>query len=91
MDKINVIKILKNGFPEKHGWPEEHYKDIADEICDSQWISVEDRLPEDEEIVLAYADGYMDEVTTYWLISKHATIQWYHVTHWQPLPEPPKD
>lgn len=67
------------------------------------WISVEDRLPEDETEVLCW---YRDENGEY-----YCTLGWYHrtnygagwttdaeisgyfgcVTHWMPLPEPPEE
>ncbi len=61
------------------------------------WISVKDRLPEDEEItalVLISGDGWHDHDFAYYYSAK-----WYDkyddivegVTHWQELPEPPKD
>ena len=68
----------------------------------SEWISVEDRLPERASgelgSALAYSPGY-----GIWIESHHPT--WWnrndergrgrlhdgpHITHWMPLPEPPK-
>ena len=63
------------------------------------WISVEDRLPEPDECVLAYtvfgerhifssdedADSY-DERGRYYSSGKHR-----EVTHWMHLPNPPKE
>lgn len=59
----------------------------------SKWISVEDRLP-DEEYVLCYQGGsgrkpniqvgFRSLISGYWLPNL------YNVTHWMPLPEPPK-
>ncbi len=59
-----------------------------------EWISVKDRLPE-EDIVLTY-DGftirsaeilYEDENEIVWL---DGGVCFSNVTHWMPLPEPPK-
>lgn len=56
------------------------------------WISVEERLPKLGEVVivgggLAFYDGEL------WFSAMHYSynreIQW-KVTHWQPLPQPPK-
>lgn len=60
-----------------------------------KWISVKDRLPKIEEIVLAYAPQWCSDesiVLTY-------DGEWYDyngvlvdsVTHWMPLPEPPSN
>lgn len=66
-----------------------------------KWISVEERMPEDEEFVLCwYKDEFGDEWSTVGM-----KIQWgcgwdldiddnsgrnLTVTHWMPLPEPPE-
>ena len=70
----------------------------------SKWISVEDRLPVDEKPVLAYygfdnkGDGDLGMrfmgTLSYFVFDPHP--HWQHaairlvVTHWMPLPEPPK-
>lgn len=56
------------------------------------WISVKDRLPEDEELYLVVVDGLID-LCEYW--PQHNT--WFdkdvdenvYPTHWMPLPQPP--
>jgi len=64
-----------------------------------EWISVEDRLPEDESWVVVYSDEPY--------ISYYSKEGWLHcncncregsgpedlerVTHWQPLPSPTKE
>lgn len=64
-----------------------------------EWISVKDRLPETTDTVLAYIVGYgaTPEIVMvqklwehgYWRHRNYGTIDEF-VTHWQPLPEPPK-
>lgn len=63
----------------------------------SKWISVEDRLPEHGDVVLCWhkAKDYpivlqLDKRSGCWLDD-----QWDYgmglITHWMPLPEPPKE
>ena len=54
-----------------------------------EWISVEERLPPKNEMVLIFCGGARE---LDWICS---TGLWYDhdhtlVTHWKPLPEPPK-
>lgn len=65
-----------------------------------EWISVKDRLPEDEKEVLAcyYIKPFLNKlfvgVLTYFAFDTEQ--HWQHesigltVTHWMDLPEPPK-
>lgn len=58
------------------------------------WISVRDRLPEQEEYVAVYdaADGCVSVAYTFegwWRTDGDADPE--QVTHWMPLPEPPKE
>lgn len=62
----------------------------------SEWVSVEDKLPEDETTdVLFYNSGYKlcvigrlydRKLKIFWDTSADTHTQ---VTHWQPLPQPP--
>ena len=55
----------------------------------SEWISVEERLPEKHGQYLAAFTNMMVDTVTYtkigWFYDKRCSI-----THWMPLPEPPK-
>ena len=70
---------------------------LANGVTVQEWISVDDRLPEDDSDVLAYLrDG--DEGRIY--PANYAKGVWFDcifdipvtnaTTHWMPLPEPPK-
>ena len=71
--------------------------DIADYLISNgvtvqEWISVKDRLPEDDEIVIICTDEnfiYAGELVgdTWFLDNDSWTAT---VTHWMPLSEPPK-
>ena len=54
------------------------------------WISVKDRLPENNNSVLTYSDDI--DGNKYRLITPNLSLQSFpsSVTHWMPLPEPPK-
>lgn len=63
------------------------------------WISVEDRLPLYNERVLAYVCGRIEPLTLfyrdllvedYWEDDVQRVIILRAVTHWMPLPQPPK-
>ena len=87
-----------------HKFNSEFWEDKYNSLADEKWISVTERLPMDKTEVLAYYgfvhDGEMSKirfigVLKYFTID--ATPHWQHesmgltVTHWMPLPEPPKD
>lgn len=80
-------------------------KRFAAEKAAPKWISVQDRLPEDCVNVLVYAIGnnendvvamtsYTHNMYGYNIEGWHSPWQYffceYKITHWMPLPEPPK-
>lgn len=76
-----------------------------EEPAASPWISVDDRLPEDEQDVLVIASGrprehlILDnayELATFydgegWLLKAYPEWENPQVTYWMPLPERPKE
>jgi hypothetical protein len=74
---------------------EKSYLDFHPRFKNMGWISVEDRQPElDKEVLVAWTDGVIGFARRFnpqnsgerWdTTASNATI-----THWQPLPEPPK-
>ena len=59
------------------------------------WISVNDRLPKSNTMVLVFVRGYAD---IGWYDGEHdewrtgmITLDNSEITHWMPLPEPPKE
>lgn len=61
-----------------------------------EWISVEERLPEDQQMVLTIdTEGEMGvcfyETEREGIFQMyHGLVEIYNITHWMPLPEPPK-
>jgi hypothetical protein len=81
----------------EHGGHEMTAEDIADYLVEnigSKWISVNDRLPLNDTYVNVTTDGVV--VQAYWHNDRFyaftaigvATVS--GVTHWMPLPQPPK-
>jgi hypothetical protein len=75
----------------------------ANGLTVQEWISVKDRLPEKYGKYLALTPGYLKGFDQYnaWLIYYHPESGFYDndprgdipiddVTHWMPLPQPPK-
>lgn len=64
----------------------------------SNWISVKERLPKDGEYVLAYYGGFHGDIMDVlqwkdrmWLDCMMTEEPSEDITHWQPLPKPPKE
>jgi hypothetical protein len=67
---------------------------IANGVTVQEWISVKDRLPDKNipsQFYLCYWNGYI-RVCKYWRTRKVFELRGKEVkvTHWMPLPEPPK-
>lgn len=70
---------------------------IANGVTMQEWISVDDRLPEEKvNCIVHYKHAYCDN-DDYWAIGicfydgeKFQVGLAYKVTHWMPLPLPPK-
>lgn len=66
--------------------------DYAPTVSVRQWISVEDRLPEDKQRVLVYSPFNVGSdvgpiaVQSGWMCKNKN----HGITHWMPLPEPPE-
>ena len=65
---------------------------IANGVTVHEWISVDDRLPKKDEIVIICTDKnfiYAGElVGDTWFLDNDSWTE--TVTHWMPLPQPPK-
>ena len=76
---------------------------VADYLLDSgvtvqEWISVKDRLPEENGRYLTANKRYDDKIGVFdlwfdggfWYIDDVDDMFDYEVTHWMPMPHPPK-
>ena len=64
------------------------WNDAADAM--QKWFSVDEMRPENGEWVLAYCAGYAN----WFCLNKWCGDCWLNhmpVTHWMPLPQPPKE
>lgn len=60
----------------------------------SNWISVDDEVPENDYYYIVFSDGRVDYFfycdDGYWCKAYGLQDMAGRVTHWQPLPRPPK-
>ena len=78
---------------------ERHMEDLADYLIANgvtvqQWIPVSERLPEYEEPVMGWDAELRDMGIVNFIYGKFLDIidmSETNVTHWMPLPEPPKE
>ena len=104
--RAKLVEILKQApFEGKvldEWWWEEKIKRIADHLISNgvtvqEWISVKERLPQEKvDCIVHYKHAYCDN-DDYWAIGmcfydgeKFQFDPAYKVTHWMPLPQPPK-
>lgn len=61
----------------------------------SKWISVKDRLPDlDVEVLIFNGEiykGFRTDMYGPWIWTHYDYMPTHDVTHWIPLPEPPKE
>lgn len=73
----------------------QYEKGYRDGLKASEWISVKERLPKAGEDVIAYLGEGIFEIC--WTLkdgcweTRDSYLDMDAVTHWQPLPEPPKE
>ena len=95
---------LKAGFLAGYKAAENHFRDVT-KLVEPQWISVEDRLPEDGQTViyrisvvtpngngwkLDYGEWDANEQTFFGEFLDHRELGW-DFTHWMELPAAPKE
>ena len=94
-----MVEILRGNLPHFQNdvadWNDEHIGELADHLISKvvtvqEWVSVDDRLPNPFESVLVFRDGKIS-------IDYNEENGWFaydlngkRVTHWMPMPHPPK-
>lgn len=58
---------------------------------EQKWIPVTERLPEQGQEVIAYSGNILSPSVFAYKFWRKDYDTWVHVTHWMPLPEPPKE
>lgn len=71
----------------------ENAPSIDGQVC--KWISVEDMLPKNGQIVFCYTKYFYevlqwDDDSEQWC-GQNSVNEKHYVTHWMPIPEPPKE
>lgn len=60
----------------------------------SEWISVKDGLPiqdEHKKVLVVWNWKTVDTYNSYYVFEYLDEKEEYYITHWMPLPEPPKE
>ncbi len=91
-DEMGFIPTSTVPNPEAYAikWRDEITKTLEDYFKQSEWISVDERLPKDCVRVLVYGETDIFIATRLnggWFAPVHCDGE---ITHWMPLPEPPK-
>ena len=61
---------------------------IANGVTVQKWIPVTERLPEKTGLYMGF-DTHFGVILAYYTTDK-MMVTWEEITHWMPLPEPPK-
>ena len=98
-DYLKVDRLIANGVglreQDCHWATEQAYKNGKADAM--KWIPVTERLPENKKCVLMYsadggvAEGVYEESRKRWVQWRWSVLDVPSVTHWMPLPEPPKE
>lgn len=87
----DVVELYKSEYEELADYL------IANGVTVQEWISVKDRLPENEKCVLVYsqdggaAEGKYNARFKEWVQFRWNVTELKNVTHWMLLPQPPKE
>ena len=107
LEDLMKFPIRRNHYDKEHGNEHfiygietvlEYAENLQTTDIIQEWISVDDRLPNPWKRVLIYSRHDFCEVAFYIGVPGKWRVTWNHemldddsVTHWMPLPEPPKE
>lgn len=60
-------------------------------MAEQKWIPVTERLPERGQEVIVYSGGVLSPTVFAYHFWNECFDSWARITHWMPLPEPPKE
>ena len=63
---------------------------IQNGVTFQKWVPVSERLPEQGQEVIIYTGNILKPTVLAYQFWNPKYDTWAHVTHWMPLPEPPK-
>ena len=102
-----LYDLVEGRYKFSSGIEHRYERDLLDLICSmptltqpNEWVSVEERLPDTAgEFLVVYHPCYWDNVSAEICIgidsfrgkTAWAKRKYQRVTHWMPLPEPPKE
>ena len=96
-EAINTTLVISNK-ESTHIAVDKIMKIASSRSMESQWISVEERLPSEDEIILCLTNSgqsvceyvnYNDNKSRFYLNDLDYYCELENVTHWMPLPENP--
>lgn len=90
-DLIEYIRCLENNYNVAVSFNENQAKYIESLGALPVWIPVTERLPEQGQEVIVYDGGVLKPKVFCYLFWNPNYDNWARVTHWMPLPEPPKE
>ena len=92
MDVREKLVELLDRFVDDDWYSSEEIADklIAHSVTVQEWISVKDRLPEQGREVIAYSGGVLKPTVFACQFWNQNYDGWARITHWMPMPQPPK-
>lgn len=88
-EREKLLDLLTDVLGMSIGYKADHL--IANGVTNQKWIPVTERLPEQGQEVILYTGNILKPTVLAYQFWNPKYDTWTHVTHWMPLPEPPKE